>query len=48
MSCFRVVRKQLTELEHDLNVEEIMIQDMMTDHEARLHSYSLMREIIGE
>ena len=42
------VRKQLSELAHDLDVEEIMIQDMMTDHEARMHSYSLMSEVIGE
>ncbi|MEO8773182.1 MAG: MsnO8 family LLM class oxidoreductase [Gelidibacter sp.] len=36
------VYEQLTQLGKDLNVDEIMIQDMMTDHQARLHSYKLL------
>lgn len=36
------VHQQLTQLGKDLSVEEIIIQDMMTDHEARLHSYELL------
>lgn len=36
------VHQQITQLAKDLSVDEIMIQDMMTDHKARLHSYELM------
>lgn len=38
------VHHQLTELGKDLSVDEIMIQDMMTDHKARLKSYELLAE----
>ena len=33
------VREQLEQLAADLSVDEIMIQDLMTDHAARLRSY---------
>lgn len=36
------VQEQLTQLGEDLSVDEIIIQDMMTDHQARLHSYDLL------
>lgn len=36
------VHKQLTQLGADLSVDEIIIQDMMTDHAARLRSYELL------
>lgn len=41
------VREQLEELMADLAVEEIIIQDLMTDHEARLRSYELLSALIG-
>ena len=41
------VHEQLIQLGKDLSVEEIIIQDMMTDHKARLHSYDLLAEIFG-
>lgn len=41
------VRDQLTQLSKDLNVDEIMIQDMMTDHEARLRSYTLLASVFN-
>ncbi len=33
---------QLTQLGKDLSVDEIIVQDMMTDHAARLRSYELL------
>ncbi len=36
------VHQQLTQLGKDLSVDEIIIQDMMTDHQARLRSYELL------
>lgn len=39
------VHEQLTQLGEDLGVEEIIIQDMMTDHQARLKSYDLLANI---
>ena len=36
------VHQQLTQLGKDLSVDEVIIQDMMTDHEARLRSYELL------
>lgn len=36
------VGEQLRGLARDLALQEIMIQDLMTDHEARLHSYELL------
>ena len=39
------VYEQLTQLKKDLIVDEIMIQDMMTDHQARLHSYKLLASV---
>ena len=39
------VQDELTGLAKDLSVEEVIIQDMMTDHEARLRSYDLLAEV---
>ena len=36
------MHEQLSMLAEDLSVEEIIVQDMMTDHQARLHSYDLL------
>lgn len=36
------VHEQLLQLGKDLSINEIMIQDMMTDHQARLHSFELL------
>ena len=36
------VHEQLMQLSKDLSVEEIIIQDMFTDHDARLRSYDLI------
>lgn len=36
------VHEQLTQLTEDLSIDEIIVQDMMTDHQARLHSYDLL------
>lgn len=41
------VREQLENIAKDFAVDEIMIQDIMTDHQARLHSYELMAEMIS-
>jgi luciferase family oxidoreductase group 1 len=41
------VHRQLTDLAKDFAVDEIMIQDMMTDHQARLNSVRLIANIIG-
>lgn len=38
------VLEQLGELAADLAVDEIMIQDIITDHEARMRSYELLAE----
>lgn len=40
------VREQLEQIAEDLEVDAIMIQDLMTDHDARLRSYELMSEMI--
>lgn len=40
------VREQLEQIAEDLEVDAIMIQDLMTDHAARLRSYELMAEMI--
>lgn len=40
------VRQQLNDIAKDFGVQEIMIQDMMTDHQARLHSYELLAGMI--
>lgn len=39
------VHEQLTQLGKDLSVDEIIIQDMMTDHKARLRSYDLLADV---
>lgn len=39
------VHEQIMQLAKDLSADEIMIQDMMTDHKARLHSYELMASV---
>ncbi len=36
------VHGQLIQLGKDLEIKEIIVQDMMTDHRARLHSYELL------
>lgn len=41
------VHEQLMQLAKDLSAHEIIIQDMMTDHSARLHSYQLLAEQFG-
>ena len=41
------VHEQLMQLAMDLSAKEIIIQDMMTDHQARLHSYQLMAKEFG-
>lgn len=41
------VKEQLEQLAKDFELEEIMIQDMMTDFKARLRSYELMRSVIS-
>lgn len=40
------VQEQLEALVEDLTLEEIMIQDLMTDSKARLRSYELLSELI--
>lgn len=42
------VREQLEQLASDLDVNEIMIQDLITDHRARLRSYELLAEMTTE
>ena len=37
--------QQLTQLAADLSVNEIIVQDMMTDHAARLRSYELLASV---
>ena len=39
------VHRQLTQLANDLSVDEIIVQDMMTDHAARLRSYELLSSV---
>ena len=39
------VHQQLTQLGADLSVDEFFIQDMMTDHAARLRSYELLSSV---
>lgn len=41
------VRRQLEDIARDFGIEEIMIQDMIMDQKARLHSYQLLSEMIG-
>lgn len=41
------VHEQLDALAKDFDVDEIIIQDMMTDHQARLRSYELLAEVFG-
>lgn len=41
------VKEQFEHLSKDFEVEEIMIQDVMTDFKARLHSYELIGSLIG-
>ncbi len=36
------VHEQLMQMAYDLGVEEIIVQDMLTDHPARLRSYELL------
>jgi len=39
------VYKQLSQLAKDLSVDEIMIQDMITNQNDRLHSYALLADV---
>ena len=39
------VHQKLTQLAMDLSVSEIIVQDMMTDHAARLRSYELLSSV---
>lgn len=43
---FNQVQEQLLQLGEDLSINEIIVQDMMTDHHARLHSYELLAKMI--
>ena len=36
------VHEQLMQMAYDLGVEEVIVQDMLTDHQARLRSYELL------
>lgn len=40
------VHEQLIQLRKDLSADEIIVQDMFTDHQARLHSYELLAAMI--
>src|SRR5690606_25948231 len=40
------VGEQLNELARDLEVDEFMIQDLVTDHAARLRSYELLAAML--
>jgi len=40
------VHRQLRALAHDFAVDEIMIQDLMTDHAARMHSFECLAGMI--
>ena len=40
------VRDQLEQLSADLSLDEIIVQDLITDHPARLRSYELLAETI--
>lgn len=42
------VREQLEQIASDLDVNEIMVQDLITDHRARLRSYELLAEMTSE
>jgi len=39
------VHEELSQLSEDLSIDEIIIQDLMTDHSARLHSYELIASV---
>ncbi|MFA5667954.1 MAG: MsnO8 family LLM class oxidoreductase [Balneolaceae bacterium] len=41
-----MVKEQLDQIAKDYNVEEFIIQDVITDFDARLHSYELLSEFI--
>jgi len=43
---FEQVAEIITGLSRDLDIEEYVIQDMMTDPEARLHSYELLGALL--
>ncbi|MES2690660.1 MAG: MsnO8 family LLM class oxidoreductase [Bacteroidota bacterium] len=45
---FASVKQQLIALTNDLDLEELIIQDLVIDHKARLHSYELLSGLIGE
>jgi alkanesulfonate monooxygenase SsuD/methylene tetrahydromethanopterin reductase-like flavin-dependent oxidoreductase (luciferase family) len=40
------VQEQLEQLTEDLSLAEIIVQDLLTDHQARLHSYELMAAML--
>lgn len=41
------VHAQLTQLGRDLDIQEFMIQDLITEHRARLRSYELFADVFG-
>lgn len=43
---FDHVKEQLSALAEDLSINEFVIQDVMTDHDARLRSYELLANLI--
>lgn len=43
---FESVQEQLRSIAKDFSIDEIMIQDMILDHEARLHSFELLSNMI--
>ena len=42
-----MVQQQMEDLAKDFSLCEIIIQDMMTNHDARLRSYELMAKMIN-
>jgi len=44
---FDQVQETLEQLARDLSVDEIIIQDIMVDHAARLHSYELLARMLS-
>lgn len=42
------VREQLENIAKDFSLNEIMIQDLITDHQARMRSFELMADLINQ
>lgn len=45
---FEQVQQTLEQLAQDVSVDELIIQDIMVDHHARLHSYELLAKMISK